>query len=393
MENILYFDYNDYSSILLIFFFNALVFSFLFLRKGIAEQVSSSNWLALFIFLGALYISPFMTGYGGWYSKKPYREFLFFMPLQQLLLIGPVFFFYTKSLLHNSFKVGLKDSIHFLPATLYLIYSLVVFVVDKLILDEFYFYADGKDKDLSEWYQMAGLLSMLLYLFLSFKYYQNYRKFTQQEVSYANEIAFRWLNYFMIAFAIILLLRVVFFIVNPEWWNFGSKFWYYLCFSILLFYIAISGYSNTLKISFRARGIFPNNFQPDQKQTANEVIKSNSDGIDLKQWKEKINAYFEDDQITNNPSLTLTEVAQELNTNRNVISTVINQEFQINFNDFVNQKRVDAVIEKFHNLEHKQTTLLGIALDCGFNSKATFNRAFKKQKGVTPKQYIDKYIT
>jgi len=392
LKALLFFSFNDYSSILLIFFFNALVFSFLLFKKGFTEQVSSSKWLALFVFLGALYISPFMTGYGGWYGKDSYREFLFFMPLQQLLLIGPVFFFYTKSLLNNSFKLNLKDSLHFLPAVLYLVYSLVIYIVDVWVLDEFYFYADGKDKDFSEWYQMVGLVSMLCYLYLSFKYYQNYRKVAQQEVSYANEIAFRWLNYFMIAFGVILVLRVVFFITNPEWWNFGSKFWYYLCFSILLFYIAISGYSNTLRLSFRLIALFSNPFTLDTKNLEVASEKTNTDGIDLKKWKEKINTYFDTHPVASNPSLTLTEVAQQLDTNRNVISTVINQEFKINFNDFVNQKRTEAVIEKFQNLEHKKTTLLGIALDCGFNSKATFNRAFKKQTGLTPKQYIDTNI-
>ncbi len=41
--------------------------------------------------------------------------------------------------------------------------------------------------------------------------------------------------------------------------------------------------------------------------------------------------------------------------------------------------------------EQKNQTLLGIAFDCGFNSKATFNRAFKKQTGLSPKEWIENY--
>jgi AraC-like DNA-binding protein len=44
---------------------------------------------------------------------------------------------------------------------------------------------------------------------------------------------------------------------------------------------------------------------------------------------------------------------------------------------------------KFANGEHKKSTLLGIAYDCGFNSKATFNRAFKKNTGKTPKEFLE----
>jgi AraC-like DNA-binding protein len=62
----------------------------------------------------------------------------------------------------------------------------------------------------------------------------------------------------------------------------------------------------------------------------------------------------------------------------------------MNFNDYINHHRVESVKKAFTNGEHKTTTLLGIAYDCGFNSKATFNRAFKKNTGLSPKEYIAK---
>ena len=60
----------------------------------------------------------------------------------------------------------------------------------------------------------------------------------------------------------------------------------------------------------------------------------------------------------------------------------------MNFNDFVNQFRVAAIKERLAQGEHLQFTLLAIALECGFNSKATFNRVFKKWEGKTPGQYV-----
>ena len=61
----------------------------------------------------------------------------------------------------------------------------------------------------------------------------------------------------------------------------------------------------------------------------------------------------------------------------------------MNFNDFINHYRIEAVKVKLREGEHQQTTLLGIAFDSGFNSKATFNRAFKKSTGTTPKNFIE----
>lgn len=390
MNDIIFFDYNQKSSVLLIAFFNAVLFSYLLLKNGISENKKDSKWLAIFICLGGLYICPFMLGYADWYAKKSYREFLFFVPFQQLFLIGPVFFFYVKTLLNSNLKLTSKDFPHFLPAILYLIYSLIVFIADKLILEEFYFYADGKDKDLDFWYQMAGLISMLFYLFMSLKHYLNYRKLSLQEVSFADEIAFKWIKHSIIAFSLILMLRVLFFILNPEWGNFGRKYWYYLCFSILLLYISITGYSHTIKTTINLNSNLLVKFQPSANEQHHQEDNEAKESLALHRWKDKLIHLFETESVYKNPSLTLTDLASLLNTNRNIISKVINQEFKMNFNDFVNEKRAEAVIKKLKKGEYVDNTLLGIALDCGFNSKTTFNRAFKKHTGTTPKQFIIK---
>lgn len=331
-----------------------------------------------------------MLGYAGWYGQTSYKEFLFFVPFQQLFLIGPVFFFYVKTLLNKKLELTRKDFLHFLPAILYLIYSLIVFITDKLILDEFYFYADGMDKDLDFWYQMAGLISMLFYLFMSLKYYLSYRKLSVQEVSFADEIAFKWIQNFAVAFSLILVLRILFFILNPEWGEFGSKYWYYLCFSILLLYISITGYSSTIRATIELDSSFLVKGESLQNDESEETKNELDETVLLHEWKDKIMHLFDEEQIYKNPNLTLTNLASLLNTNRNMISKTINQEFEMNFNDFVNEKRAEAVIERLKKGEHTTTTLLGIALDCGFNSKTTFNRAFKKHTDTTPGQFISK---
>ncbi|MEM1220668.1 MAG: helix-turn-helix domain-containing protein, partial [Bacteroidota bacterium] len=345
-------------------------------------------WLATFVVLGGFYLCPFMLGYAGWYSGGTYRTFMFFVPFQQLFLIGPVLFFYVKALLDKDFQLSRTDLIHFLPAALYLLYSLVVFVGDVFLFEEYYFYADGRDKDLAFWYQMAGLVSMLFYLLLSLRYYWNYRKISVQEVSFADAIAFNWIQHFAIAFSLILLLRVLFFILNPEWGQFGSKYWYYLCFSVLLQYISISGYNNTVRATIKMPADSLVDWEPvEEMETPPSPLEGDQDI--LSNWKPKINDLFEAEKLHQNPSLTLTDLATLLNTNRSIVSKAINQEFQMNFNDFVNEKRAAAVIQKLRAGEHAQNTLLGIALDCGFNSKTTFNRAFKKHTMLTPQQFIN----
>ena len=109
----------------------------------------------------------------------------------------------------------------------------------------------------------------------------------------------------------------------------------------------------------------------------------------MDKWKVKVTELLELKKVYENPQLTLRDVASELKTTTKTVSSVINSEFQMNFNDFINHYRIEAVKNKLKNGEYQQSTLLGIALDSGFNSKATFNRAFKKSTRMTPKDFIE----
>lgn len=382
------FGFGQKSSLLLIFFFNGIVFSFLLLKKGIQNNNNANKWLSFLLFLCAMYIAPYMLGYAGWYSRKVTREILYFIPFMQVLLIGPVIFFYTKSLLNSTFKISKKEYYHFIPALIYLIYSLIVFITDKLILDEFYFYADGRDKDMANWYQIAGIISMVYYLIASLKFYKNYKKLVFDKVSFADSILFEWIPNFLIAFLSIVVLRVLLFLLNPEWGNFGNQFWHYIAFSIVVLYVSVNGYANAVKMSFLND---VNSESINVYQESEEDYKTKQDNTNLEEiefWKDKILHLVESEKVFKNPTLTLSDLSKLLNTNTKTISKSINSGFDMNFNDFINHYRIEAVKEKLQKEEHKTSTLLGIAFDCGFNSKATFNRAFKKSIDLSPKDYL-----
>lgn len=400
----MFFDFSLKSSLLLIFFLHGLVFSALLFIKSLQTTNKSNYWLGLFTVLCSLYISPFMLGYAGWYSKLPYRDILFYIPFQQLFLLPPVLYFYFKTLLDKSFSFSRKDFIHFLPAILYFIYSLIVFITDKIVLNEYYFYNDGKDKDLSGWYQIAGFLSLAWYLIQSLKLYKKYKRLTYNTVSFADSIMFKWSQMFLIAFLLLLTIRGLFFIINPEWDEFGKKFWYYLFFSILFYYISISGYVNSVRSITSFRDVENNSDSAPSLNTMDVVehsedlstliIENPPDGRneipDLELWKEKIENLMLIDKLFENPELSISDLSAKMGTHSKRISQVINQGFNMNFNDFVNHYRAKALIKKIENGEHNTQTLLGIAFDCGFNSKSTFNRAFKRYTSLSPNEYIKK---
>jgi putative ABC transport system permease protein len=69
------------------------------------------------------------------------------------------------------------------------------------------------------------------------------------------------------------------------------------------------------------------------------------------------------------------------------LSRMINVVLKKSFNDFINEYRVAEVIRKMQNPANDHITLLGIALESGFNSQSTFTRIFKQMTGKSPVEY------
>jgi len=91
-----------------------------------------------------------------------------------------------------------------------------------------------------------------------------------------------------------------------------------------------------------------------------------------------------------NPDLNLYSLAKLLDIRPNHLSQIINSMEKKNFFDFVNEYRIHEVKKNLVQDDKKNLSLLGIAFESGFNSKASFNRAFRKIEGTTPSKYKEK---
>ena len=94
-----------------------------------------------------------------------------------------------------------------------------------------------------------------------------------------------------------------------------------------------------------------------------------------------------DEKLYLDQTLNLKTLAQKLSVSVNHLSQIINEMFNQNFHDFVNQYRVKECIKYLKDESNGRKTVLRIAFECGFNTKATFNSAFKKFTGMTPKEF------
>jgi AraC-like DNA-binding protein len=87
--------------------------------------------------------------------------------------------------------------------------------------------------------------------------------------------------------------------------------------------------------------------------------------------------------------LTLAAFAERLEDKPHNISKTVNDYFDKNFRDFLNEFRVNEFIQKMESGEAKNRTFLYLAHEAGFNSKSTFNLAFRKATGLSPREYFN----
>ncbi|MCP3927514.1 MAG: AraC family transcriptional regulator [Bacteroidetes bacterium] len=116
--------------------------------------------------------------------------------------------------------------------------------------------------------------------------------------------------------------------------------------------------------------------------------KSSLKTTDADALSQKLLQYMEQEKPFLQNDLVIHDLARTLDISHHHLSQVVNESHRQSFFDFVNYYRVEEFKKRIDRGENKNFTLLAIALDCGFNSKSSFNRVFKKMTGRTPGQFV-----
>jgi len=152
---------------------------------------------------------------------------------------------------------------------------------------------------------------------------------------------------------------------------------------IVLFLVAL----NTFATGYRAMlqpEIF---FGPVEARPVRRYEKSSLTPENAALHKTRLLEYMEREKAFLDPEITLPKLAQALAIPIAHLSRIVNELFGRNFFEFVNQYRVDEAKRRLAGPDASQDKLITVALDCGFNSLATFNRVFKEMAGRTPSDF------
>ncbi len=388
------FDFTIYSSLLLPPFIHGILFTVLLLVRGTRQNLKSDILLAALLLINALTIANYMLGFAGWYdSHDGYTTFMFYFPFHNDVWIGPLLYFYFLSLTNTQFNFSKNDRRHFILPGLWTVMIIGKGVADYVFyypfpnIPDFQFGTKGKWAQLDNFIVMRfiGYFSFFYYLYITLKAFKKYQLYVRENFSSTQEISFTWLRNLLYAISAAVIVMVLFELINAvhNGLSYTQDWFAYLAIGIVLYYLSIAGYF-TRPVTLQQL-----NFIPETSETP--TIASVEPEIQV--WKAKLIKHIESAKPYLEPELTLNELAKQMSTNSSLLSKVINDGTGRNFNDFINHYRVQAVISKLNAGEQKSQTLLGIAMDSGFNSKATFNRSFKKEMGKTPKEYIESLTT
>lgn len=137
------------------------------------------------------------------------------------------------------------------------------------------------------------------------------------------------------------------------------------------------------------QSIFDKPIRENQKDEDGKSIVLLSDEDQLF-YKTKLEQLMQENDLYTSENLTLRGLAEVIGLHANKLSWLLNEVLGKNFNEYINGLRIKAFKKKALDPAFSHYTLLGIAYECGFNSKSVFNDFFKKTEGITPSAWVKK---
>lgn len=337
------------------------------------KNQTANRFLALLIVAVVLMVTPYIIGFAGFYDAYPW---LSFAPFQAGLAFGPLFYFYALALTGGPLPCRWRR--HFAPYGVQFLTQALVFPLPLAAKDKWDTIAHAPF--IAPLLTIASLASVAVYAVVSWRRYQAYRAFL--EATRTDGAAFdpSWIRNALIAMGVMAAVWGGFFLadmIDPGRTYF-DRFWLYVGLSLLAIYLGVEGWRNA-QLSYPAMG------GALTQATAAPVAEAPTH----RDWAAQAAAWaFEVDarELWRDPEVTLAGLARLLGTNTAYLSRALNEGLGVTFSAFINSRRVEAVKRKLAD-PTVNDDILTIAFAAGFNSKASFNRAFAEMVGVTPSAY------
>lgn len=304
---------------------------------------------------------------------------LLWMPYSFLTAVGPLLYFYVQERTGNSPKRILQ---HLIPLVVEVALQgiMIGYAIhrDQLYYNTpFYFYFTPAI------YLAAGV-SLFYYLWLSLRLIKGYETWAIDNFSNLKEVTLRWLVRFIISFRILWMVWIPFTAIFLIFFKYQLQ---YPAVVLTLYLLLLGGTYLAFGIGIAAirHPHFIVVSRPAERSQSKAFAKLAESTIQA--YADQLTSLMNREKLYLNENLSLKEVSATLNCDPNLISYILNNHMGKSFHDLINEYRIEDVKAKIADPRWNHLSLLGIALDCGFNSKTTFNRVFRQVTGVTPTEF------
>ncbi len=297
----------------------------------------------------------------------------YYILLEYNWIYGALIYFFVLSYVTPTFRLKLKHWIHFLPAMIEITWSFFIKAQN--------FYWDGTRESLSwlgywgyvVWmhYPTMYIIAGALIIFYSYKAEKILRsppvtpgyRIIKENTYWIKRVVIA-LRIFSILFTTIVLIDFLFF--DYAFSFFGDPI--FVIMAIITYWLGLEGFARRNNLAFKK-----------------VEILSEKDQSQLQEIAAKITSLMIHDKLYKNQELTVSSLSEAIQVKSYLVTKTLTNIFNKKFSDYINELRFEELKSLIADSQNDKFTLLGLAFEAGFNSKASFNRTVKKLTGKSPK--------
>jgi len=309
-------------------------------------------------------------------------QFLKIISINLTLLYGPVLLNYVNELRSKSNDRKRFLLWHFTPFFIFLSLTFLLF-------------------DNSSFHRilaLSGAVSGLLYCIITLLALKDHKKQIVDLFSNIKGISLNWIgklvNGVVIIWGGVFILVILKQIVRIE----IPLNWFFVVIPLFISYIGYHGFKQKVIFQFVTNeGNYKSNtkFEAENAPIGREqkllidssYKKSSLQEKDMVRIFKSIENSMKTDSLFLQENLSLQDLSENVKIPQHHITQTLNIYKEISFYDYINAYRVEAFINKLQKGDSDKFSLLGLAFDCGFNSKSSFNRVFKNITGKSPSEF------
>ncbi len=371
MDNL---NFNIFNIIIISGVIHGLIFSvFILFQKKLLSDIK-------YLALAVLFIS--LSNFQYWILDTKIENQIhlikyIYVPWHWLVL--PMFYFYVYHFLSNKKPKVSKKILLIGPFFTVLLLCILQFVY-KILINPSYNISSHFNRGFFVYTEIISVIFNMIVIFYTLKLIINYEKKHKEDNNFKIKSSIKWLKqilYISIFVCICWGIAEVIIII----YNLKKSYVFYpmwISISTLIYWIGYVGVQKSQQLQER--------IDLRNKRLSNKKITINFQKNAVKTFS-KLEHLIITNKLYQNSNITLSFLSQKVNLSEGYISQLINKHTCYNFNDYINNLRIEDAKQMLSNKDFNNYTISSIGLESGFNTKTSFYNAFKKFTGKTPNQY------